>query len=78
MRRRELCPASLRLEDGLPALPAGPDAERGTRIHALVAKWIEAKKAPEPETEEEEDDDDEEDDEVEEDIDVGGADDDLL
>ena len=54
MRRRELCPASLRLEDGLPALPAGPDAERGTRIHALVAKWIEAKKAPEPETEEEE------------------------
>lgn len=39
MRRRELCPASMRLEKGLPDV-SSPDAERGTLIHARVAEMI--------------------------------------
>ncbi|MCK9316574.1 MAG: DUF2800 domain-containing protein [Verrucomicrobia bacterium] len=39
MRRRELCPASMRLEEGLPS-QTSPDAERGTLIHARVAEMI--------------------------------------
>lgn len=41
MRRRELCPASLRLEKGLPDV-SSPDAERGTLIHARVAEMIDS------------------------------------
>lgn len=39
MRRRELCPASMRLEEGLPS-QTSPDAERGTLIHNRVAEMI--------------------------------------
>ena len=41
MRRRELCPASMRLEEGLPS-QTSPDAERGTLIHARVAEMIDS------------------------------------
>lgn len=39
MRRRELCPASMRLEEGLPS-QTSPDAERGTLIHTRIAEMI--------------------------------------
>lgn len=40
LRRRELCPASYRMEEGLPDAPATPDSERGTRIHAAIADLV--------------------------------------
>lgn len=54
MRRRELCPASMRLEEGLPEPPTSPEAGRGSRIHDLTAGYIQKGEALEPQTEEQE------------------------
>ncbi len=40
LRRRELCPASYRMEEDLPDAPASPDSARGTRIHAAIADLV--------------------------------------
>lgn len=39
LERRELCPASYRLEDGLPSV-SSEHAEEGTRLHAEIAELI--------------------------------------